>query len=220
MFSYIYMKILEARPYRYDRGISRVSRGQSEGIKHRITDENVEPGSRVLEIGCGTGTLAILAAKKGAEVTGFDVSPGMLSVAREKIANEFLEDKIELHEMGVSGMDTFPDECFDLVASTLVFSELSHDEQVYALRHARRVLKTGGRIAVADEVVPESAGKRILHLLARIPLLIITFVLTQTTTRAVRGLEELVSGAGFGIETAERSSLDSFLYLVGVKEKE
>jgi hypothetical protein len=53
----------------------------------------------------------------------------------------------------------------------------------------------------------------------RIPLLIVTFALTQTTTRPVDGLPELVSKAGFRIGLAERSSLDSFLYLIAIKEQ-
>ena len=42
---------------------------------------------------------------------------------------------------------------FDLVMSTLVFSELSRDERLYALRHAHRVLRPGGCLAIADEVI-------------------------------------------------------------------
>jgi len=219
MSSYIYMKILESQPKRYDRGISWLSFGQAGRIKQKIVDENITPGSRALEIGCGTGTMAVLAAKQGAYVVGFDVSGPMLEVARKKIADLGLADKIEISEMGVSGMDKFSDESFDLVMSTLVFSELSADEQAYALRHAWRVLKPGGRLALADEARPKSAFKKLLHTLVRIPLLITTFLLTQTTTRAVEGLEERVTQAGFRIESTELRSMDSFIYISAAKEK-
>jgi demethylmenaquinone methyltransferase/2-methoxy-6-polyprenyl-1,4-benzoquinol methylase len=217
MSSYIYMKILESQPERYDRGIELLSLGQSERAKQRLVDENVEPDFHVLEIGCGTGTMAVLAAQKGARVLGFDVSNPMLRVARKKIDAAGLAGNIEIWEMGVSGMDKLEDQSFDLVMSTLVFSELSRDEQRYALRHAYRVLKPGGRLAIADEARPESALKKVLHGLVRIPLLVVTFALTQTTTRAVAGLPGLVSEAGFGIEVEERSALDSFLYIVAGK---
>ena len=103
--------------------------------------------------------------------------------------------------------------------SSLVFSELSRDERTYALRHAYRVLKTGGRLAIADEVRPGALANRLAHQVVRIPLLIITFALTQTTTSAVDGLSDLVAEAGFRIESEQRSSLDSFLYLVARKDE-
>jgi demethylmenaquinone methyltransferase/2-methoxy-6-polyprenyl-1,4-benzoquinol methylase len=211
------MKILESQPERYDRGIALLSLGGSDRCKKRLVDENVRPGFQVLEIGCGTGTMSILAGLAGAEILAFDVSAAMLGVARRKIDASGMAGRIQLVEMGVSGMDKLADERFDLVMSTLVFSELSQDERTYALRHAYRVLKTGGRLAIADEARPGSLAKRLAHSAVRIPLLIATFALTQTTTSAVDGLSDLVAEAGFRIESEQRSSLDSFLYLVARK---
>jgi demethylmenaquinone methyltransferase/2-methoxy-6-polyprenyl-1,4-benzoquinol methylase len=213
------MKILESRPKRYDRGVALMSLGAADRCRRTLVDENVRPGSRVLEIGCGTGTLAILAAQAGAEVLGFDVSGAMLQVAHGKVDAAGLSHKVQLEERGVSSMDGLADDSFDLVTSTLVFSELSPDERAYAVRHAYRVLHPGGRLALADEVRPRSLLKRLAHGAVRIPLLIVTFALTQTTTRAVEGLPELVSEAGFRIESVEWSSLDSFLYLTAIKEQ-
>ena len=139
MSSYIYMKILESQPERYDRGIALLSWGAADRCKKKLVEENVRPGSRVLEIGCGTGTMAILAAQRGAEVAAFDVSAAMLEVARRKIDTSGMAGRIQLEETGVSGMDKLADERFDLVMSTLVFSELSLDERTYALRHSHRV---------------------------------------------------------------------------------
>lgn len=212
------MKILESRPRRYDRGIAWLSLGRSEKIRKRLVDDNVEPGNTVLDVGCGTGTAAVLAARAGGRVTGFDISAPMLAVAREKVAAAGLEDRIELIEMGIAGMDRFADAGFDLVMSTLAFSELSPDEQDYTLQQAFRVLKPGGRLAVADEVKPGTFGKKLLHGVIRAPLAALTFVITQTSTRAVEGLPERVRGAGFDIVTRELTALDSFLYLVAGKE--
>lgn len=217
MSSYVYMKILESQPERYDRGINLISLGAADRCKKKLVGENVSPGSKVLEVGCGTGTMAILAARAGADVVAFDVSPAMLEVARRKIDESGMSGRIELEEMGVSGMDKLADDRFDLVMSTLVFSELSRDERAYVLRHAYRVLKGGGRLAIADEARPRAPLKRLAHGAVRIPLLIATFLLTQTTTRALEGLRDLVSEAGFRIVSEERSSLDSFLYLVAIK---
>lgn len=219
MSSYVYMKILESQPERYDRGIALLSLGAAPRTQRRLVAENVCAGMRVLEIGCGTGSLALLAARAGAHLHVFDVSPGMLEVARRKVQGAELEDRIELFEMGVSGMDSLAGESFDLVVATLVFSELSGDEQRYALAQAYRVLRPGGRIALADEVRPDGRAKRILHGLVRSCLLVVTFALTQTTTRAVEGLPEEVARAGFRIEKEERSSLGSFLYLLAHKQE-
>ncbi len=218
MSSYVYMKILESQPRRYDRGLAMLSLGHADRVKERLVAENVRLRDRVLEVGCGTGTVAVLAARAGAAVTAFDVSAAMLEVAREKVAVEGLGDRVELEETSISGMDHYPDESFDVVISTLVFSELSPDEQGYVLDHAYRILGSGGRLALADEARPRTVWMRLLHGLLRVPLLVLTFALTQTSTRAVRGLAARVRRAGFIVETEERTALDSFLYLVAVKE--
>jgi demethylmenaquinone methyltransferase/2-methoxy-6-polyprenyl-1,4-benzoquinol methylase len=212
------MKILESQPQRYDRGITLLSLGAADRCRNKLVHDNVRPGFNVLEIGCGTATMAILAAQRGADVLGLDVSAPMLEVARRKVDAAGVSDRIRLKEVGVSGMDKLADESFDLVMSTLVFSELSRDEQEYALRHAHRVLKAGGRLAVADEVRPCGFAERLAHAAVRIPLLIVTFLLTQTTTRPVAGLAERVAAAGFRVESMQMSALGSFLSLVAVKE--
>jgi len=219
MFSYVYMKILESQPDRYDRAVAWLSFGQSEAVKRRIVDQHVTPGARILDIGCGTGTLAVLAAQQGAEVTGLNVSSGMLAVARRKVGAAGLAEKVDFHEMGVAGMERFPDASFNLVAATLVFSELSRDEQICALGQAHRILRPGGRLVLADEVRPERLWMQLLHAAVRMPMALITFVLTQTTTKAADDPERLVSEVGFRIDQAERSRLGSFLYLAAVKEE-
>lgn len=220
MFSYIWMKILETQPRRYDLGIAMLSLGTSERMKNRLVGEHVHAGDRVLEIGCGTGTMAILAALRGALVLGFDISPPMLEVAQDKVDAAGVSEKVELVEMGISGMDKLADGEFDLVMSTLVFSELSSDERVYAIGHAYRMLRHGGRLAIADETVPRNRWKRLLYLVLRLPLLLVTFAVTQTTTKAVDGLAELVSQTGFNVESEVRTRLDSFLYVSAVKEEQ
>jgi ubiquinone/menaquinone biosynthesis C-methylase UbiE len=218
--SFVYMKILESQPRRYDRGIALLSLGRSEDARARLVAENVTAGDRVLDLGCGTGTAVVLAARAGGRATGVDISAPMLAIAREKVEAASLGDRIELMEMGISGMDGFADASFDVVMSTLAFSELSPDEQTYALAHASRILRSGGLLAIADEARPTTVGKRLLHGLVRLPLLAVTFALTQTMTHAVDGLSERVRQAGFRVETEERTALDSFLYLVARKDGE
>jgi len=171
MVSYVFMKVLESSARRYDAGINILSLGQVNKLKREIAVKYVAAGDKVLEIGCGTGTLAILCAEKGASVFGFDISSEMLGIASKKIQERNLGESVQLVEMGATEMDkAFESETFDKVVCTLVFSEFYSDEQNYILREAYRVLKYGGLIVIADEVMPNSLAKRILQLLVRTPL--------------------------------------------------
>ena len=80
-----------------------------------------------------------------------------------------------------------------------------------------RLLRRGGRLLLADEVVPQSPFKWLLHWLIRLPLVMVTYALTQTTTHAVRGLPEQVWAAGFVVEAVHPSVLGDFVELVAVK---
>jgi ubiquinone/menaquinone biosynthesis C-methylase UbiE len=80
----VFMKWLETSPKDYDRGIRILTLGRIQHVKERIANTYINPGMRVLEIGCGTGTLTVMMAAKGAIVTGIDASPAMLSEAEKK----------------------------------------------------------------------------------------------------------------------------------------
>ena len=124
MFSYIFMKILEKRPERYDTGINILSAGHAQKMRKQIVQRFVKPHMDVLDIGCGTGSLLIDAAKAGANATGVDISQDMLTIAKRKIVDSGLKDKIALHNVGVVEIDSlFEENRFDLIVSTLVFSE-------------------------------------------------------------------------------------------------
>jgi len=211
MASYVFMKILESAPRRYDAGINLLSLGQSNKIQRYIVDNYVTANDEVLEIGCGTGTLAILCAEKGALVVGFDMSYQMLAIARRKVTERNLTDRVQLREMAAIEMDrNFGDETFDKIVSTLVFSEFYLDEQKYVLREAHRILRPGGFIIIADEVRPDSLWKRAVHLFVRVPLMIVTYVLTQASTKALKGIEDALAEAEFEIIYRKTSLLDSF----------
>lgn len=219
MLSFIYMKILESRPSRYDAGIRWLSLGAADRTRREIAGRAIRPGDRVLDIGTGTGALALLATEKGAEVVGMDVSASMLSVAEAKRKQHNAGDRVTLIEAGVAEMDAaLAGMTFDVATACLVFSELSQDEQRYALRQVRERLRPGGLLVVADETRPPGLLKRVLYGLIRLPLAILTLLLTQTGTRPVQGLEAKVVEAGFNVERTDRRNLDSFLVLYARKE--
>ena len=122
-----------------------------------------EPGHRILDVGCGTGTLAILVkrATPDARVTGLDADQGVLDIARRKAARERVEiDFVE----GSATAPPFPDGAFDRVVSSLVFHHLTGDDKAVALRRIRGILRRGGELHVADWGKPHGSGMRLAFL--------------------------------------------------------
>ena len=194
----VFMKWLETSPQGYDRGIQILTLGRLGQIKQTIAHEHVRAGMRVLEIGCGTGALAVQMAGQGAHVTAIDTAPRMLAEAARKVAAAHLEDRVALKYMDATLIgDRFPAASFDLIVSTLVFSELTPDERRFVLAACRRLLAPGGRLLIADEVVPERWLPRLLYTLVRWPLVLLTWLLTRTTTHALRAFEATLTQADF-----------------------
>ncbi|MGQ4873382.1 MAG: class I SAM-dependent methyltransferase [Promethearchaeia archaeon] len=98
---YVYMKLLEKKAEKYNKGIKLLTLGKLPKIKQFIIDNYIKSGDKLLDIGMGTGTFAVLAAKKGADVIGIDISEKMLKVASERIRNEELTAKIKIIKMPV-----------------------------------------------------------------------------------------------------------------------
>ena len=107
------------------------------------------PGQRVLDLGCGTGTLAIQLKRRepGAEVTGLDADPEMLDQARSKAERAGVE--LELTE-GFSTALPYEDDSFDRVLSTLFFHHLDPEPKRETSREIFRVLRPDGELHVAD----------------------------------------------------------------------
>jgi len=217
MGSYVYMKVLESAPERYDRGIRLLSGGAIDRVYAGVAARAVTAGRRVLDIGCGTGGLAIACAAQGADVVGIDINPGMLEVARTKSTPRPIE-WVELGAMEIE--DRFGADSFDAVVSCLAFSELSDDEQSYVLRTARSRLRPGGTVVIADEVLPATRGGRLWRRLRRLPVTALTFLLTQTTTRPVEDLARRLSDAGLRRVTEERVAGTSIAIVQGHRTPE
>jgi ubiquinone/menaquinone biosynthesis C-methylase UbiE len=100
-------------------------------------------GKRVLEIGCGTGTDLLQFARGGAQVTGLDLTPRSVEIARRRFAVYGCEGNFAI---GDAENLAFPDESFDLVYSFGVLHHAPDTER--AINEAHRVLRRGGRAVV------------------------------------------------------------------------
>lgn len=218
MSTYVLMRILESAPRRYELGIRLLTFGRVAKAYDRLAS-HVTKGQRVLDLGCGPGALALRAVWRGADVKAIDVNPEMLEIAAERLARSGLETKVELVEMGVAELDREGAESYDVVMSGLCFSELSNDERRYALAQSARILRPGGLLLIADEVVPRGRVARLIHALVRVPLVALTYLVTQQTTHAIANLPEQVDAAGFSIVAARAGGLGSFLELVAEKPR-
>jgi ubiquinone/menaquinone biosynthesis C-methylase UbiE len=208
----VFMKWLETSPKDYDRGIRILTLGRIQRVKERIANTYVHAGMRVLEIGCGTGTFTTMMAARGATVTGIDASPAMLAEAEKKVAGQELNESVTLKYMDASLIeDRFSEASFDLIVSTLVFSELPPDERRFVLEACKRLLAPGGRLLIADEVVPAQALAKLLFYLVHFPLVLLTWLLTRTSTTTLGDFEGLTNQTGFRTRRAASYLGDSLV---------
>jgi ubiquinone/menaquinone biosynthesis C-methylase UbiE len=213
--TYVWMRILESAPERYDLGIRLLSLGRINSVYERVAELARGPDS--LDLGCGTGNLAHRLAARGHRVTGVDFSPEMLDVARLKAQPGATLRWVQAG--AVELVDCFPPASFDTIASVLMFSELSPAERAETLRQCHRLLRAGGQLLIADEVRARTFGRRALQTMLRAPLAAVTFILTQTSTHAVRGLEEEIAAAGFSLLRRESNRLGDFTLLEAEKKE-
>lgn len=189
--SYVYMKALEKKAEKYDKGINYLSLGRLPKIKKYISSNLVHKNEKLLDIGMGTGTFTILCAEKGVDVTGIDFSDKMLKVAKENIKQKGLIERINIIKMPVIDLDKqFADKSFDKITAILVISELYRAEMDFCLDQIYRILKDDGEFILVDEVKPKKIWKKIVYLFIRLPLVIITYFKTQLTTRVLKNIEE------------------------------
>jgi ubiquinone/menaquinone biosynthesis C-methylase UbiE len=106
-------------------------------------------GRRILDAGCGSGPLSAALSAGGAIMTGFDSSPAMLALARQRLGAT-----ADLHVADLSKPLPFDDESFDDVVSSLVLHYL--EDWSAPLAELRRVLKPGGRL-ITPSSPPDTA---------------------------------------------------------------
>ena len=114
-----------------------------------LQQTGVGPGTAVLDIGCGSCVYCQLAAQRGAQVSGLDAADLLLEIARERVPlGDFRSGEMENMP--------YPDGSFEVVTGFNSFQFAA--SPVSALREARRVLRSGGRLGIAIWGKPEETG--------------------------------------------------------------
>ena len=134
--------------------------GSEQEFRRMIADlAQLQPGETVLDVGCGTGTLALVAKERvgtTGQVCGIDPGPKQIARARSKAGKAGLPVDFQI---GVIEQLAFSDQSFDVVLSTLMMHHLPDDLKRLGLAEIARVLKPGGRLLVLDMNGPAGPWK-------------------------------------------------------------
>src|SRR5215207_4021897 len=122
--------------------IAKYSAGGAEEFIKRL---NLQPGMRVLDVACGTGNLALPAARAGATVTGVDIAPNLVEQARENAKREGLNVKFD---EGDAEALSYDDASFDAVVT--MFGAMFAPRPDLVAAELKRVCRPGGFIAMAN----------------------------------------------------------------------
>src|SRR3954452_1334198 len=126
-------------------------RGKGRELRQRTaTLAQLQPGDQVLDVGCGTATLAIEAQRRvgsAGRVVGIDPGAEQIARARAKAARR---ERPIAFQGGVIEQLAVPDQTFDVVLSTLMMHHLPASLKTQGLAEIARVLKPGGRLVIAD----------------------------------------------------------------------
>jgi ubiquinone/menaquinone biosynthesis C-methylase UbiE len=184
--------------------IVRLTTRESTFKKALLRQADIQAGYRVLDLGCGTGTLATMVKRShpSAEVFGLDADAETLKIARGKMATAGLE--VQLDQDFASALP-YATASFDRVLSSLFFHHLSDKVKDQAMLEVRRVLCPGGEFHIADWGKPTSSAMRLAFFGIQ---MLDGFATTRASVMGL--LPELLSLAGF--ETVELTRNYSTLF--------
>ena len=158
--------------------------------QHLLSSADILPGTTVLDIGCGTGTMTIWLKQRypSVDVIGLDADPAILEIARTKARRADVE--IQFLEANATDIP-LPDDAVRSVVSSLFFHHLNTDQKRAVLKEILRVLAPGGELHISDWGRPANALMRGLFY-------IVQLLDGFTTTRdSVEGrLPELIEETG------------------------
>ena len=219
MSSLALMRWLEGSPGRYDAGMRALTFGRITQLHTAVANAAVaKPGDRVLEIGCGTGSVTALLLERGARVTAIDQAPEMLERAKTRLAAADA-GQLEWLEQTAAEIDKLPRDHFDAVVVCLCLSDMSASERGFVLREAACRLLPGGLLVVADEVRPTRGWRRALQALWRIPQAALGWLLVGSVSRPIPDLKAEILATGLQIRIEETWLLGSLALVVAESER-
>lgn len=139
--------------------------------KIAITKQHLTPERVVLDIGCGTGSLALILAPFARHVHGLDVSGEMIRIARAKASAQEVAN-VTFHQAELDGTVPFEPESLDVVCAYSLLHLV--EDPLAALRHIHRLLKPGGafiasNVCLGQSFVPYGPVLRVMRWLGKAP---------------------------------------------------
>src|SRR5687767_3513346 len=141
-----------------------IAKALETGAEEFIDRLNLQPGMKVLDVACGTGNLAIPAARKGATVTGVDIAPNLVEQARENAEREGLN--IQFDEGDAEAM-SYDDASFDAVVT--MFGAMFAPRPDVTAAELKRVCRPGGFIAMGNWTPTGFVGQMFKTVAAHVP---------------------------------------------------
>ncbi len=158
----VYMRKLEQEPDSYDSKFTALTKGVNLSVREWVLDK-IGTSKSILEVGCGTGSLASQMALKGNNVTAIDINFQMINHAMQNYPSDLKEGTL-LYQTGSFSNMPVEANSQDLVISTFMLSELRPFEQQIFLRNVWKVLKPSGKLIIAAEFVPSGFWKMIFKI--------------------------------------------------------
>jgi ubiquinone/menaquinone biosynthesis C-methylase UbiE len=177
----------------YDPVLERLSFGRERLFREKtLAHLPLAPADRVLDVGCGTGTLTLMIARRlvpPGEAVGVDAAPRMIAIAGRKAKEAGVPARFAV---GVAEALEFPDAGFDLVVNSMFAHHIDTELKRRAFAEMHRVLRPGGALVTADVDRPTTLAAALLGWGAR------WLLVQRELVDNLRGeLPALMAGAGF-----------------------
>ena len=147
-----------------DGDYARIAKSIQPAAEEFVDRRSIAPGTHVLDVACGSGNVAIPAARAGAVVTGVDIAPNLIEQARQRAGEASLD--INFEEGDVEDLP-YPDGAFDLVLS--MFGAMFAPRPERAAAEMLRVCRRGGELAMANWTPAGFSGKMFKVVASHVP---------------------------------------------------